>query len=311
MVGTRYKTAGVPSEQRPASTRLSLETLQIEPGVRIVIDQPAGDESKPVLLAFYALPNGNTIEQTIGKALRPGDDWHFGIQHIGAQTRYLRERITDRRLVVAYLENDLKAWPAWRRKHGDTGIPGIFEAVMKRFPSAQRRIVLAGHSGGGSLIFGYLNCLEAIPDDVERISFLDANYAYETERHRDKLANWLTRPEPHFLMVLAYNDGVALLNGKTFVSAEGGTWGRSHQMLRDLEPSIPITRTTLGEIDCRKALNGRVAFLLKENPEKKIFHTVQVERNGFIESLLSGTNAEGADYVYFGERAYTEYIRDE
>jgi hypothetical protein len=49
--------------------------------------------------------------------------------------------------------------------------------------------------------------------------------------------------------------------------------------------------------------------LLKENPEKKIFHTVQVERNGFIQALLSGTADEGKNYEYFGERIYTNFIQ--
>jgi len=35
-----------------------------------------------VLLVFYALPNGNSIEQTVGKNLKEGDDWHYNIQHI-------------------------------------------------------------------------------------------------------------------------------------------------------------------------------------------------------------------------------------
>ena len=107
--------------------------------------------------------------------------------------------------------------------------------MADRFEGPRTRIVLGGHSGGGSLIFGYLNSVEAIPDRVERIAFLDANYGYQTDRHREKLAAWLKASDRHFLCVLAYNDAVALLNGKTFVSAEGGTWGRSHLMLRDLE----------------------------------------------------------------------------
>jgi hypothetical protein len=40
-----------------------------------------------------------------------------------------------------------------------------------------------------------------------------------------------------------------------------------------------------------------------------VLHTVQVEKNGFIESLLSGTKLEGVDYTYFGDRAYTRFIQ--
>jgi hypothetical protein len=59
------------------------------------------------------------------------------------------------------------------------------------------------------------------------------------------------------------------------------------------------------------ALNGRLQFLLKENPEKKIFHTVQVERNGFIHAMLIGTPFENRDYEYFGDRIYTKWISPE
>ncbi len=44
----------------------------------------------------------------------------------------------------------------------------LLDAVRSRFDAKRTRIVLSGHSGGGSLIFGYLNDVEAIPDEVER-----------------------------------------------------------------------------------------------------------------------------------------------
>jgi hypothetical protein len=307
MRATRYPLDEFPTPAPGAR----LEQLRIDPGVRVVIDRPEAEPSKPVLLVFYALPNGNTIEQTIGKAIQAGDDWHFDIQQIAAQTSFLREKLSDRHLVIAYLENDLKSWPSWRKKHGDAAIPALLDAVKTRFPDPRTRIVLSGHSGGGSLMFGYLNCLPVIPDQVERIAFLDANYAYETDRHRDKLTAWLKASDAHYLVVLAYNDAVALLDGKPFVSTSGGTWGRSHRMLDDLEPSFPFTRKSAGGIERRSALAGRVVFLLKENPERKIYHTVQVEKNGFIESLLAGTRFEGDGYTYFGERAYTKFLRAE
>jgi hypothetical protein len=96
----------------------SNETLTFDPGIRVVINSPATiDPMKPVRLVIYAVPNGNSIEQTIGRRTEPGDDWHFNIQHIGAQTRWLRERLTTVTLVVAYLECEGKSWPAWRKKH--------------------------------------------------------------------------------------------------------------------------------------------------------------------------------------------------
>ncbi|MFO0950305.1 MAG: hypothetical protein U0835_03980 [Isosphaeraceae bacterium] len=287
------------------------EFLNLDPGVRVLISRPSEPTTKPLFLVFYGLPNGNTIEQTVGKVSKPGDDWHFDIQHVGAQTRFVREALPDREVVVAYLENDRKSWPAWRKQHGDAAVAPVLEAVKARFAGRKPRIVLSGHSGGGSLIFGYLNTLETFPDDVERVAFLDANYAYDTERHRDKFAAWLRGGTDRRLTVLAYDDFSARLNGKPFVSAEGGTWGRSRRMIADLEPMFPFQRSGKDGLERVEGLGGRLRFYMKENPERKILHTVQVERNGFIECLLSGTPAEGAGYTYMGERAYTRWVSAE
>lgn len=308
---TRYPSQKVADATSPkAAAGEKVTVLRLDRGVRVVINEPEELGTKDVLLVYYALPNGNTIEQTIGKALQPGDDWHFDIQHIGAQTRFVRKALADRAVVVAYLENDLHSWPTWRRQQGDAAILLILDAVRSRYLKASVRVVHAGHSGGGSLLFGYLNTIEKIPDDVERIAFLDSNYAYETGKHRDKLVAWLKSPG-HRLIVLAYNDAVALLNGKPFVSESGGTWGRSRQMLTDLSESFKFSQNSTDDMQRHTALEGRVLFLLKENPDRKIFHTVQVERNGFIECLLSGTTQEGVGYQYFGDRAYSSLIAAE
>jgi hypothetical protein len=59
------------------------------------------------------------------------------------------------------------------------------------------------------------------------------------------------------------------------------------------------------------ALNGRIKFILKENPGGLIYHTVQVERNGFILSVLSATKFDRKKYfTYFGKRVYEKYISD-
>ena len=305
------------SKERVASFTLDPEVkIHINaPGPSGLADTRAGvggseEGRRKVLLIFYGLPNGNTTEQTIGKALKPGDDWHFDIQHIGAQTRFLRQMLRDREVVVVYLENNLKSWPTWRKKYGDKGIPGIIADVKRLFAGAEVETVLSGHSGGGSLIFGYLNAVTEIPDDVTRIAFLDSNYAYDAAQgHKDKLVKWLSGSDHHFLCVLAYNDAVALLDGKTFVSAAGGTWGRSHAMLRDLAEDFKFTSQTNADFKRFSALDGRVQFILKENPEQKIFHTVQVERNGFIHCLVTGTTNESQSYEYFGPRAYPQWIR--
>ena len=290
--------------------------FSIEPEVEVQVNVPANympGSDKPVRLILYALPNGNTTEQTIGRTLKPGDDWHFDIQHIGAQTRFLRQQMTNRIIVIAYLETVSKSWPAWCRKHGDQGIPGIVERVRNLFPGQPLEVVLTGHSGGGRFTFGYLNAVERIPEDIVRIAFLDSNYAYSAEQgHHVKLLTWLNAAPSHFLCVLAYHDSIALLNGKTFVSADGGTWGRSHAMLKDLGTTLPFSNhTNSAGLGIHTALGGRVQFLLKENPDHKILHTVQVERNGFIHAMVLGTPLESEGYEYLGQRAYTEWISAE
>lgn len=73
---------------------------------RILINAPMEGfgENDRVLLVYYALPKGNSIEQTLGKTLQEGHDWHYDIQQIGAQTRFLRRQISDQTLVEVYLE---------------------------------------------------------------------------------------------------------------------------------------------------------------------------------------------------------------
>jgi hypothetical protein len=69
---------------------------------------------------YFALPNGNTIEWTKGKKLQPGDDWHFDIQHIAAQTRYIRNLDSKNNYIVAYLMATQKSWPTWKRSTPDS-----------------------------------------------------------------------------------------------------------------------------------------------------------------------------------------------
>ena len=289
-------------------------SFRFEPEVKITINAPprSGFKSgRKLLLVFYALPNGNTTEQTIGRSIFPGDDWHYDTQHIGAQTRFLRKELANRTIIVVYLENDLKSWPAWRKKHGDKLIPDMVHGVRSIF-AGDAELILTGHSGGGSFTFGYLNEVEAISDEIVRIAFLDSNYAYDPALgHREKLAKWLKSRDDHFLCVLAYNDAAALLDGKSFVSAAGGTWGKSHQMQADLAQEFEFKKRMDSDFQRFNALDGQIQFVLKENPDRKVLHTVQVERNGFIQGMLSGTKKEGKGYEYFGERAYTKWIMPE
>ncbi|MEY2880872.1 MAG: hypothetical protein RLZZ15_3252, partial [Verrucomicrobiota bacterium] len=286
------------------------EELRFDAGVRAVLNSPAPlDPAKPVRLVIFALPAGNTIEQALGLRRASGDDERFAIQHIGAQTRWLRAHDPAANLVVVYLQCAERSFVLWRRVHADAParIAAIVEALRGKFPGAP--LTLASHSAGGTFTFGYLDGLENIPADVERLAFLDSNYAYDPDKkHPAKLAAWLAASPSHRLTVLAYEDHLALLNGKTFVSESGGTWGRSRAMLRDLGESFPFARADSAGLQTHTARDGRVKFFLKENPAKAILHTRQVEWNGFIHALATGTALENTGYAYLGDRAYDEFI---
>jgi len=283
-------------------------------GTRILINAPLTgfSDGDRVLLVLYALPNGNTIEQTFGKKLKTGDDWHFDIQHIGAQTRFLRRVITDRTVVVAYLEHNRKSWPS-----SSSGTPGYAQEVKRMvdeitslFAPWDPELVLNGHSGGGRFIFSYLDAVEQIPDKVVRIAFLDSNYGWENDSYGPKLVSWLASGRNRHLCTLAYNDSVVIYNGKPLVSPTGGTWYRSKAMRNYLAQSYRFKKRERDSLIWFTTGDRRIEFIFKPNPEGKIFHTHQVEYNGFIHSMLSGTRQEQRGYRYFGARAYKDFISD-
>ena len=280
--------------------------------VRIYINAPPvtdWDGAKKTKVVLFALPNGNTIEQTAGMLTTPVDDWHFGIQHIAAQTRFLRRKISDENLVVIYLEAAQRSWPLWKKSNPDflTIIPQIVDSLKNMFAAYHPYVVLNGHSGGGSFIFGYLESQARIPNSVERICFLDSNYNYE-DKFGEKIANWLAASNDHFLSVIAYNDSIALYKGKPFVSRTGGTWYRSKMMIRYLSTRFSfISDTTENFFKC-VAKSGNIQFVLKKNPAREIYHTVQVEKNGFIHTMLTGTAMEEKDYEYYGAPVYSAFI---
>ncbi len=290
-----------------------VKTFTFNPGVRIHIIAPPVAQFNPTLptaLTFFALPNGNTIEQTIGKKLRPGDDWHFDIQHIGAQTRFLRANVTNYNTVTIYLETSQKSWPSWRSANPNNAvlIKAMVDSIRNMFSAYNPFVVLTGHSGGGSFTFGFLNAVTEIPVYVKRISFLDSNYGYDNS-YGPKFLNWLNASAENYLCVIAYNDSVALLNGVPVVSPTGGTWYRSRMMVSYLSNYIPVTYTADSVFLRYTALEGRVKFILKTNPTRAILHTIQVELNGFIQGMVSGTQAEDIGYTYYGPRAYSQYIQ--
>jgi hypothetical protein len=281
--------------------------------VTVTIDQPAQfGKHKPTLIILYALPNGNTTAQTKGKLIKEGDDWHYNIQHISAQTTFLRQALKDKNIVVCYLENNYKSWPLWKQKHPEhqKEIAHIVDTLFQCIPSKKKQVLLNGHSGGGSFIFGYLASIKQIPSFIQRISFLDSNYGYDST-YTEKLSTWLKQNKKAHLSVFAYNDSVALYNGKPIVSAKGGTWYKSHQMLNDLSHSFTIKEEKADSFTIYRSVDNKLAFFLKPNYNQGIYHTQQVELNGFIHSILTGTKQENEGYTYYGKRCYEVYISKE
>lgn len=293
-----------------AQQKDTVYSFTVNKDVTITIDRTTESftSKKTPLLILYALPNGNTSAQTLGKKITAGDDWHFDIQHIRAQTAFLRRVLPAKNIIVALLENNFKSWPLWKQKHAEFAaeIKFIIDSLADMFNDPV--IYLNGHSGGGSFIFGYLNSVTIIPASVQRISFIDSDYGYDSS-YTPQLIRWL-KNKHHALNVFAYNDSVALYNAKPVVSATGGTWYRSHLLLKDLSAKFKMNTAEQNDsLITVKSNNKRIQFFFKLNPDRKVFHTQQVELNGFIHSILCGTKKDSKGYRYYSERAYTAFIQ--
>ena len=283
---------------------------------RAIIVAPSVDEfdlERPTLLVIYATPNGNTAEQTLGCQLAEGMDWHFDIQHAAAQWRVFRKLGKDRNSVLACVQADALSWPSWKgvRPTGPQQIRQIVESLAAMTPGKDVSIVLTGHSGGGSFLFGYLDAVEEIPSAIERIAFLDANYGYDNEQHHgEKLLKWLSANESHTFVTLAYDDRNIELNGKKVVGPTGGTFRATHRMLDFLEDEIPLKKDQQGEFDRFVGVNGQLTALVHPNPKNIILHTRLVgEMNGLLEVLTLGTPYHEKWGKLEPTRAYTTSIQ--
>lgn len=283
---------------------------------RAIVLAPAADDfdpDRPTLLVIYATPNGNTVEQTLGCRLTDGLDWHFDIQHAAAQWRTFRALENDRNTVLACVQANNRSWPTWKgqRPLGPQIIRLIVDSLAASLPDENVRIMLTGHSGGGSFLFGYLDAAEKIPDRVERIAFLDANYGYDdSQRHGEKLLAWLDADKSHHFIVLAYDDRNIELNGKKVVSETGGTYRATHRMLDFLNNWISLDKDRQGDFERYKGVAGRLVTLLHPNPDNIILHTRLVgEMNGLLEVLTIGTRHYGKWGSLTNDRAYTKAIQ--
>jgi hypothetical protein len=259
---------------------------------RICLNLPLTEDiqvPRSIMLILYALPNGNTIEQTKGRKAREGLDWHFDIQHIAAQTKFLRRTLSDRPIAIAYLEAAGLSWPRWRREHVREGeiIVRVVDSLRVLAGGSDVRVVLTGHSGGGSFTFGYLNASDSIPPFVERIGFLDSNYGFsDSAGHTAKLLGWLRGDTSRVLSVIAYDDREIVLDGKKVVGPDGGTYRRSLDMVRCLGAEVGLDGNRRDSLMVFAGMQGQIELLIHLNSANQILHTRLVgEMNGFLHAM--------------------------
>jgi hypothetical protein len=285
----------------------------VEGSVRVLINAPANiDPKRPTRLVVYATPNGNTIEQTLGCAKADGLDWHFDIQHVAAQVRRLRELSPKENIVLACVEAEGLSWPAWRRTTPDAAarIARVVAGMRETVPGSPVRVTLTGHSGGGSFLFGFIEAADQVPDFVDRIGFLDANYSFDAEKHADKLLPWLRGGAERRLIVVAYDDREIRLDGKPVIGKDGGTYRATGRMADAFGRTVKLTEGKAGDFITRTGLDGQLALYVHPNPENRILHTALVgEMNGVLQVLTVGDPEAKQWGTFGGPRAYTKCVQ--
>src|SRR3954454_9117902 len=80
-------------------------------------------------------------------------------------------------------------------------------------------------------------------------------------------------------------------------------------MIDRLRRGVDLSESTRGPFEEFVGMNGRVHFLIHTNSEKKILHTVLVERNGLLEAMTWDTSLhEKWGGEFWGERAYSDFV---
>lgn len=303
----------LPQFQRSPHFEEQVLEQRLEGGIRLLYNAPTRmDPARPTRLIAYALPNGNSIEQTFGARLQPGMDARFDIQHIGAQVRQLRQVNQRENIVLVLMEAEGRSWPAWRRARPDANarIAQLIAQVAEPLPGPIR-VDLMAHSGGGGLIFGLME-QASLPAMIERITLLDANYNFEASQgHGQRLLDWLNGDAQRRLIVLAYDDRNITLDGKPVIGPTGGTWRASHRMLDFFSPLLALQRDEDADWLRVNTTDRRLAFFLHKNPENKILHTRLVgEMNGLLLATTLGRPEERAWGSFGGPRAYEAWLQD-
>lgn len=267
-------------------------TFAESPDIRVHVNEPTDADGRPTRLLVFALPNGNTLEETLGCALAEDRHWRHGIQHIAAQTRMLRSLLPEERIVLIAVEAKGLTWPNWRATHEGANliIAEKFAAWRERFGGPESMVTLACHSGGGSFLWGVIEGNDALPDWLDRIVYLDANYSFDAKLHDEKLRAWLDAPgDEHRLVVIAYDDREITIDGKKVVGDDGGTFRATDRMHKAFSAAKPLVTAVEEPWTRTVGWGGRFRSEVHANPENKILHTRLVgEMNGLVHAQLIG-----------------------
>lgn len=297
-----------------------VEVLALTPSAQATIVTPRDlNHRKTIDLVLYALPNGNSTVETMGRTKLESVGWRFDIQHIAAQTRAFRARGFSN-TVVAYLEADSKSWPSWRAQLGYPRANARIVALVNEVRAAVSgtadvRVTLAAHSGGGSFLFGFIEGQDALPRWLDRIIMLDANYNFSAT-HVGPITRWLRDDSRHALEVLAYDDREIMLDGKKVVADDGGTFRATARMRAAFVNSFAVqfTDDTIGAF--LRARAPQIELLVHPNPHNRILHTEMIgEMNGYLYALLQQRGADdhiapvAAASLLRPARAYTAFVQ--
>jgi len=176
------------------------------------------------------------------------------------------------------------------------------DTLKKWLPEGGVRITLACHSGGGSFLFGFIDGGDAIPDEVDRIVFLDANYSFsDADKHGEKLLAWMKADSNHRLIVIAYDDRKIEIEGKPIIGPTGGTFRATERMSAFFTQHLKWDETKRGEFTTRTSPGSQLALAVHANPQNKVLHTALV---GEFNWLLQGLTIEDPKPAWgtFGER---------
>lgn len=302
-----------PGFQKTSEFNEQLRWSRLESGVRVAVLAPQTFRTERRLLVIFATPNGNTIEQTLGCASGPGRDWQSAVQHVAAQIRQLRALDTSQDIVLAVVQAPQLSWPSFRREQ-----PQAEHIIRQLVADLQQdcqadRVALTCHSGGGSFLWGFLNAQQQLPDSVERIVFLDANYSYSSEDgHGDKLLAWLQGNSARRLIVTAYDDRHIRLNGQLVVGPDGGTWRASQRMMDWFQQHVPLSTAAAGPFQHTRGLSDQLHWFVHPNPDNRILHTALVgEMNGVLHSLTLGTPYAAVWGTHGGPPTWTAWVQAE